>query len=375
MEQPMGPPCPQCGAPRRPDNTPSCACTRRASDARRDTREAQAAAAEDFDALRIRPYVELDDASDAAWDAHFEPSAAPAHAPAPEDTPKPSPTEPATADLRLFDASEPNASEPNPSEPNPSESDSPELNLSEPNPTGPHATDPEATRLTPITTAPSAPAPPTPEFDEPPTPPRRRRRAALLAASGAVVAVVAASGYASGLFSYEKPSRDTALPDDIRASVPDTETTPPSTPPATNTPSAPPQAPASPTSPPTSASPSPSLNPSTSPSSTSPAPTRSAVPTPTPTAPEATGSMEASDHGRERTSRVLRRGDKGPEVTELQLRLRQLYLYNGDINDEFTSQVEDALRNYQEARGIHGDDLGVYGQETRTRLESETSEP
>ncbi|WP_051853832.1 hypothetical protein [Streptomyces sp. NRRL S-146] len=34
-------------------------------------------------------------------------------------------------------------------------------------------------------------------------------------------AVVAAAGYASGLFSYESPSRDTALPDDIRASVPD----------------------------------------------------------------------------------------------------------------------------------------------------------
>ena len=60
MEQPNGNPCPECGAPRNPDNTPSCACTTRASDALRDARTAEAAAAEDFDPLRIRPYVELD---------------------------------------------------------------------------------------------------------------------------------------------------------------------------------------------------------------------------------------------------------------------------------------------------------------------------
>ncbi|MEU1184062.1 peptidoglycan-binding protein, partial [Streptomyces sp. NPDC005820] len=56
---PHGHPCPQCGALRAPDNTPSCTCAQRASDALRDTRTAEAAAAEDFDPLRIRPYVEL----------------------------------------------------------------------------------------------------------------------------------------------------------------------------------------------------------------------------------------------------------------------------------------------------------------------------
>ncbi|MYS25958.1 peptidoglycan-binding protein, partial [Streptomyces sp. SID7804] len=59
MEQPNGNPCPECGAPRNGDNTPSCGCTRRAADALRDTRTAEAAAAEDFDPLRIRPYVDL----------------------------------------------------------------------------------------------------------------------------------------------------------------------------------------------------------------------------------------------------------------------------------------------------------------------------
>ena len=45
----------------RADNTPSCGCTHRAAEALRDARTAEAAAAEDFDPLRIRPYVELDD--------------------------------------------------------------------------------------------------------------------------------------------------------------------------------------------------------------------------------------------------------------------------------------------------------------------------
>ncbi|WP_245936405.1 hypothetical protein, partial [Streptomyces cahuitamycinicus] len=59
MEPPNGHPCPECGAPRQRDNTPACGCTDRAAEALRDARTAQAAAAEDFDPLRIRPYVEI----------------------------------------------------------------------------------------------------------------------------------------------------------------------------------------------------------------------------------------------------------------------------------------------------------------------------
>lgn len=55
---PLGHPCPECGAPRAADHTPSCACARLTSDAVRDTRTAEVAAAEDFDPLRVRPYVE-----------------------------------------------------------------------------------------------------------------------------------------------------------------------------------------------------------------------------------------------------------------------------------------------------------------------------
>jgi peptidoglycan hydrolase-like protein with peptidoglycan-binding domain len=71
---------------------------------------------------------------------------------------------------------------------------------------------------------------------------------------------------------------------------------------------------------------------------------------------------------------VLRRGDRGPEVTELQLRLREVYLYNDAVNGEFDHRVEEALRNYQWSRGVQ-EELGVYGSKTRARLESETREP
>jgi Putative peptidoglycan binding domain len=53
--------CPECGTPR--DNEgragPGCACAEGAADAVRAEREAEVAAAEDFDPLRVRPYVTL----------------------------------------------------------------------------------------------------------------------------------------------------------------------------------------------------------------------------------------------------------------------------------------------------------------------------
>lgn len=58
--------CPECGALRAPDNTPSCSCARRAAETLHDTRTTEAAAAEDFNPLRIRPYVELDGAGASA---------------------------------------------------------------------------------------------------------------------------------------------------------------------------------------------------------------------------------------------------------------------------------------------------------------------
>ncbi|MFD7130246.1 peptidoglycan-binding protein [Streptomyces sp. NPDC059894] len=205
----------------------------------------------------------------------------------------------------------------------------------------------------------------------------RRRRTLLVACAGAAVAVVAAAGFASGLFSYETPSRDGSAADDVRAAVPDTSR-------STAAASAPASRSASPSA--SSASPSPSESESSSPSpsasSASPSASETAEPSPsTPTA-EATGSLtpeSGADEGDEADSSpaatVLQRGDRGPEVTELQLRLRQLYLYNDDVNGVFTGRVEEALRNFQWARGIQGEELGVYGAATRAKLEAETKEP
>ncbi|MFI7497496.1 peptidoglycan-binding protein [Streptomyces sp. NPDC049687] len=330
---PQGLPCPECGALRAPDNTPSCACARRASDALRDTRTAEAAAAEDFDPLRIRPYVELGGttggADGNAADATMPLRAVPA---ADETTPlrriRPG-AEPGTTELSLYEA-----------------------------PDGEGGLSPD---------------------DEEPSP-GRRRRTLLIAATGAAVAVMAAAAFSGGLFSYEKPTRDGAAPKDVRAAVPDTSTG------AASASSAAPRSPSpSPTgtsparhgseSPPPSASES-SASPSAPASSSASASAEASATAPTARATGSIGPDNQADDSQETiTAPVLRRGDTGDEVTELQLRLRQLYLYNGEANGTFTSEVETSLRNYQWSREIQDDESGVYGAATRASLEAETKEP
>lgn len=212
-------------------------------------------------------------------------------------------------------------------------------------------------------------------------PPRKRRRGVLLSAAGAVVVVVGAAGFASGLFSYESPSRDGALPEEVRASVPDPSTSAAPTGPESSTPSAAetsaspsPSASAS-----ASTSPSPSPSPSASASSASPSPSRSAETSPSATTtPPGAAAQETEDDDRDHDyggGPTLQRGDRGSEVVELQQRLTQLYLYNGDINGNYNHQVEDSVRTYQWARGIRTDELGTYGRDTRRMLETETREP
>ncbi|MGW7048217.1 peptidoglycan-binding domain-containing protein [Streptomyces avermitilis] len=316
--------CPECGAPRQPNGSPSCGCTRRASDALRDARTAQAAAAEDFDPLRIRPYVELGGAAAGAKPA----------GPSDETVPMVAvPAEAGTSDVGLFP-----------------EGDFPEGDA-EPGYGS---------------SGPGAPAPPA--RDEPP---RRRRRTVLLASGGVLAAVVVAAGLAGGFFSYDTPQRDGALPDDVRASVPEASSAEASVSASGSESAARPSA--------GSASPSPSASSSPSASASSRAPSRSgsATPSGTPTTARATGSVRpTSGNGQDQSaSPVLHRGDKGPEVTELQLRLSQLVLYAGNADGTYSGQVEASVRNYQLARGITTDDQGVYGAATRASLESETSEP
>ncbi|MFH9707167.1 peptidoglycan-binding protein [Streptomyces luteogriseus] len=551
MEPPNGHPCPECGAPRQRDNTPACACTHRAAEALRDARTAQAAAAEDFDPLRIRPYVEIDagasDGPDAgtartAGEGQPTPPAAPPPPAGPKGaSPQGTPAPPATADsaplphadtlglpgdsaapapraqdrtakdtgpsATTSSAAPPHADTPRPSgngsAPTPLAQGSGSAAEDAPGPAAtadstapPHGTaprppgngsaptpraqgpgspadgapgpaavdgapgpaavdgggtparsraagtpgpavsadtgaalphpgvsrpdsaarppfpadatmplrpvDPDATAVLPAAAPVTAalPTPLAPAATEPsvtdlrmfdgttradraapegggPGRRRPRRRSTLLiAAAGACVAVVAAAGYASGLFSYESPSRDTALPDDIRASVPDAPSSSAASTPPQGSASAAPPAPAAPPPSPSRGG-SPSASPSKSAPSASASPSRSPSPSASQPSASATGPEQAPpDSGRQNGGpTVLRLGDRGPEVTELQLRLRQLYLYDDDTDGSFDDRLADAVRTYQWSRGIQVDDLGVYDRATREKLESETREP
>jgi hypothetical protein len=93
--------CPECGAERGVDGRPGCACAERAAETLHAERVAEAAAAEDFDPLRIRPYVMLPNAAEgppAAPEALSEQTmrlgAVPAEAPSAAD---PEPRRPAEA--------------------------------------------------------------------------------------------------------------------------------------------------------------------------------------------------------------------------------------------------------------------------------------
>lgn len=72
---------------------------------------------------------------------------------------------------------------------------------------------------------------------------------------------------------------------------------------------------------------------------------------------------------------VLREGAAGPEVTELQGRLRQLGLYQGAGGGRYDAEVRAAVSRYQRRHGVTGDPDGVYGPRTRASLESRTDEP
>ncbi|WP_314411337.1 peptidoglycan-binding domain-containing protein [Streptomyces kroppenstedtii] len=304
--------CPECGAPRESGSSPTCECARRAADELLQTRSAETAAAEDFDPLRIRPYVDLE--------VHAEGTGAgPVGGPPPPTATAvgQDPADRATISIPL--------------------------------------------QRTSSDDLPSAPS------DTPPDTGRRRRF--VLVGAGATAVVVAAAGFAGGLFSYEAPSRNGAAPDDIRASVPDTAVDEPSpsdsaSSSASESASASASADESPT-PSDSGSPSDSATPSSRTSATTraPAPDNSASAAP----PSAAPTDKAGPA-------VLRRGDQGPEVTELQLRLKQLALYVGDADGDYDNRTENAVRTYQFTRGLD-EEQGVYTEKTRTHLESETTTP
>ncbi|MEV8312687.1 peptidoglycan-binding domain-containing protein [Streptomyces sp. NPDC059900] len=309
-----GPRCPECGTSRERGSAPVCGCTERAADAAREARSADAAAAEDFDPLRIRPYVTLPEPG-LADEAAPEPAAAAAHVLPPETV-----AVPRSADVGLFTAG------------------------------GAPEGDP---RLSP---------PPLP-YDEEPEP--RRARIGLYAAVGAV-AVITVAVLAAVLLPPDKPQRDDrALPEVPTRAVnapsgAGTETATASAPP--------PSAPASPSA-------DPSVSPTASPS---PTPSPSASAEERPTRPPSRSTARATESAKQDAASadgVLSQGDRGPEVAELQGRLQQMYLYMDETDGTYDAGVTDAVARYQFARGMQKDERGVYGEETRAALEAETSEP
>ncbi|MFS7876539.1 peptidoglycan-binding protein [Streptomyces asiaticus] len=72
---------------------------------------------------------------------------------------------------------------------------------------------------------------------------------------------------------------------------------------------------------------------------------------------------------------VLREGDSGPEVVELQKRLTQLLQYIGVADGKYDEGLRRIVSSYQDQHDITGDPDGVYGENTRRDLESRTDEP
>ncbi|MEV7234274.1 peptidoglycan-binding domain-containing protein [Streptomyces sp. NPDC051020] len=334
--------CPECGTDDRatdawnggphdrPAAGPPCGCAERA--ARRAAERAETAAAEDFDPLRIRPYVTLGD------------DEAPADA-APAD---------AAMTMPLFlDPAAP--VDPPPLSPLP-----PLPPLSPLSQESAGADDPRTDTMAVDLVGPVDPVRP-----------RRRRPFAALAVGAAVIGVVGTAAFAGGLFGGDvnrDSERDRALPSARVSSVPDAPLSPDASPSASASASASssPSASASPSAS-VSASGSPSLSPSASAASTRPpAPSASTMVS------QSTGTSTAPSPGKPQ-GRTLQRGDHGPEVAELQRRLREVRLYHGPDNGNYTDRVESAVRVYQSYKSIEGDPPGVYGPSTRSALEAETT--
>ncbi|WP_097866494.1 peptidoglycan-binding domain-containing protein [Streptomyces sp. rh34] len=348
--------CPECG--RRTAGEPGtehrapCRCgagalsAQLSEDEQRAARTAEIAAAEDFDPLRIRPYVTLTDPAGAAGggdeggDRFGEPR------------PGSGAWEGAAATMPLFLGG-----------------GGPDAGVGDRGTPGgaPYAVPDESRRRTAGANTAAAPDP---------VRPRRRRPFGALAVGAAVAAVVGTAAFAGGLFGGDD-SKDEALPE-ATTSVPDTEDEPaasvapsPSasaTPTRTQSPSATPSASRSP-----SASPTKSRKPApTATTTTSASPKASASSTPEGSAPPAAPPAGPSPG---LTGSSLRPGDRGPEVAELQSRLRTVeeWLYPGPVDGSYSDQVAHSVAIYQSYKAIQGDPTGVYGPNTRRVLEKETN--
>ncbi|GAA4690922.1 peptidoglycan-binding domain-containing protein [Streptomyces youssoufiensis] len=218
---------------------------------------------------------------------------------------------------------------------------------------------------------------------------RRRRPLAIVTATAVLVAVVGTVAFGTGLLGGQngEGSDDRALTDD-RAATPsaalptwdgrmtDGATPPPSTT-ATPSPSASRSGGESPSATPSSATPSRTREPSASPSAPSARPSETGAPDRPSESPTPSTSAPADPPRPTEPAGppVLRQGDSGAEVAELQDRLRQTWTYVGAVDGEYDASVTDAVGTYQRRHDITADPEGVYGPHTRDYLEARTDQP
>ncbi|MFE3551103.1 peptidoglycan-binding protein [Streptomyces kronopolitis] len=337
--------CPHCSAPVRGGGRPSCLCA--------------AIGADDFDPLRVRPYVSLPDGEEGADEADGVVGRAggdgirsagpgerlddlPGVDAAVHRTDTSAPSTPSTTSTPSTPAAPPAAS-PGPLLPRPRRR------------SGPTSRTVDAAEGQASGGARSAP-----RRDG-----VRARRPAVLVATGAAAAVAAAL---IGTDALSGGTRDRAAP-------PDRSTASPSA--ALPTGDAP-----TPTG--TASSPAAHRSPSPEPTATGPSTATVRLPgtdgprTPAPT--RASGSVSVSPGSPTPSAPptgppVLREGAAGPEVAELQERLRQLGLYQGAGGGRYDAEVRAAVSQYQRSYGVTGDPDGVYGPRTRASLEARTDPP
>ncbi|MFG3493915.1 peptidoglycan-binding protein [Streptomyces sp. NPDC047928] len=339
---------------------------------------------EDFEPLRIRPYVHLAAPVGAAADAPppdaVPPEALSADALSAEQFGDPASTMP----LFLPQGHDPGAGPGGPGGPGvppgplpPERTPPPEADPLNGPPTRPHAvplTDPHAdphAALPPYDEHPDATSGFAPDAapdvtpDVAPGPRRSRRRApdprhagrrpsiVVLGVAAAVVAVIGTAAFAGGLFGGDEADR--VMPDPSAPAWPSDQPEPPSTE-ASGSTLASPSATPSPSASSTPPAPRPSDGTGGSATDTGSTPTRAETRTKAPTA-----------------GTSLSRGDRGQGVTDLQHRLRELGLYDGPMHGRYDKNVEKAVAAYQARRGITADPRGVYGSTTRGSLEGETA--
>ncbi|GAA5611855.1 hypothetical protein Spla01_03010 [Streptomyces platensis] len=353
--------CPHCFAPVRGHGRPACLCA--------------AAGADDFDPLRVRPYVSLPDGEgDGDREADSGDGGADGTALGRRDLLDDLPG--VDAAVHYADGPSSSATGPSSSATGPPQSPAPPPPPGPPLPSGAPGAGPADPLIPRMRRRPGGPVSRTcstseapeekrgeePASDSYPTAPRRRRALpAVLLTAGAAMAATAV------LIGTDALSDGTQT----RAAAPDRGTASPDA----ALPTGGPPAPSGATSPTAPRSPSPDA---TTPDATV---RHYRPPAPRPPAPtRASGSVSDSPatHGPSAPPTgpiVLREGAGGPEVMELQERLRQLAVYPGPEDGRYDADVRDAVARYQRAYGVAGDPDGVYGAPTRASLESRTQAP